>query len=665
MTQYVVFAIIGVGTGSIISLLGLSVVLGYRGSGIINFSAGACATYVAYIFNALRTEGEYATPFGKVKIADQLGLWPALLLAVLTAVVLGLLLHLLVFGRLQHAPPIAKVVASVGVTLALESVVVLQFGDNAQYVPPVLPSDSRSFKVLGFYVPDNRMYLLGVVIVVAIVLASVFRFTRAGLAMRASSENQKGAILLGFSPNSQGALTWVLATTLAGIAGVLLAPLVPLSPESFTLLIVPAMTAALVGSFSSFALTVSAGIVIGIAESLIQRAESVYSWIPTGVEVALPLVVLVIVLFIRGSAIPLRGDVIRARLPFVPRQRHPLATSVVTLALGIVVIFAIGSGYRLALINSLIATLICLSLVVITGYLGQISLAQIALAGASGFILSRMSTNWGIPFPFSMIAAAVFAAVIGLLVALPALRIRGTQLAVVSLAAAVAITSVYFENASLTGAGIVSAQTVPSAKIFGLNLGISGSDFPRPAFAIFLLVIVVLAALGVAALRGSSLGRRMLAVRSDEVAAAASGVNVSAVKLIGFGISAVIAGLGGAMLGYARSELTPDSFTVTLSLVYFAFAYLGGITTIFGTVLGGLLATGGVVFLALDNAFGLGQYQDLIGGLGLVVTAVLNPEGISGALRQVAAVIRSRIAVSALDAWRKEHSLARKEDSPV
>jgi branched-chain amino acid transport system permease protein len=180
-----------------------------------------------------------------------------------------------------------------------------------------------------------------------------------------------------------------------------------------------------------------------------------------------------------------------------------------------------------------------------------------------------------------------------------------------------------------------------------------------------LLVIVVLAALGVAALRGSSLGRRMLAVRSDEVAAAASGVNVSAVKLIGFGISAVIAGLGGAMLGYARSELTPDSFTVTLSLVYFAFAYLGGITTIFGTVLGGLLATGGVVFLALDNAFGLGQYQDLIGGLGLVVTAVLNPEGISGALRQVAAVIRSRIAVSALDAWRKEHSLARKEDSPV
>jgi branched-subunit amino acid ABC-type transport system permease component len=665
MSEYLVFAILGVGTGSIISLLALSIVLGYRGSGIINFSVGACATYVAYIFNALRLEGEYVTPFGRIKIADHMGLWPALLLAVITAAVLGLLLHFLVFGRLQHAPPVAKVVASVGVTLALESVVVLQFGDNAQYVPPVLPNDSVSHKFLGFYIPDNRIYLAGIVIVIAAVLASMFRFSRPGLAMRASAENQKGAILLGVSPGFQGALTWVLATSLAGIAGILLAPLVPLSPETFTLLVVPAMTAALVGGFSSFALTVCAGILLGIGESLITRAESLYSWIPTGAEVALPLIVLVVVLFVRGTAIPLRGDVVRGRLPFVPEQRHRLTTAIVGLALGTAVIFVIGSEYRLALINSLISAIICLSLVVITGYLGQISLAQVALAGASGFILSRMSNDWGIPFPLSMIAAALFASVLGLLIALPALRIRGTQLAVVSLAAAVAITSVYFENASLTGAGIVHSEVVPDAKIFGLDLGIDGPNFPRPAFGVFALVVVVLVALWVSKLRGSKLGRRMLAVRSDEIAAAASGINVAAVKLSGFAISAFIAGLGGAMIGYARGDLTPESFGVTLSLVYFAFAYLGGITSIFGAVIGGLLATGGIVFLALDNAFGFGKYQTLIGGLGLILTAILNPEGISGALRQTATAIRTRIARPTLEARGKDPSPVPKEDSPV
>jgi branched-chain amino acid transport system permease protein len=310
-------------------------------------------------------------------------------------------------------------------------------------------------------------------------------------------------------------------------------------------------------------------------------------------------------------------------------------------ALAVVAVFVLSAGWRLALINTFTGAIICLSFVVLTGYVGQISLAQVAIAGTAGFTLSIFGSRWGIPFPVAPLAAALVATVLGLIVAVPALRVRGVNLAIVTLAAAVAVEHLYFDNPDYTG-GYTGAP-VPHPRLLGLDLGITkGADFPRIPFALLCLATLIVLALAVMNLRHSGTGRRMLAVRDNERAAAAAGVSVAATKLMAFGLSAFIAGLGGTLIAYQRTNLSAASFGIFTSLTFLAIAYLGGITTVQGSLWGGVLATGGFGFYALDRAFGLGQYQTLIAGLGLVVTAILNQEGIAGAMhdtrRQIASL---------------------------
>ena len=206
--------------------------------------------------------------------------------------------------------------------------------------------------------------------------------------------------------------------------------------------------------------------------------------------------------------------------------------------------------FREALINSMIGTLIALSLVVITGFVGQISIVQLALAGVTGFTVSHMAVNFGITFPLAAIAGVAAALVLGLRrPAASALRVRGVSLAVVTLAAAVAITNFGFVNT--TWGGGQSGSPVPEPKWFGLDLGphapFRGVDgnLPSPVFGwVTLLTTAVLCVL-VGVLRRGALGQRMLAVRSNERAAAAAAINPRTVKLTAFGIAAFIAGVGG------------------------------------------------------------------------------------------------------------------------
>ena len=254
-------------------------------------------------------------------------------------------------------------------------------------------------------------------------------------------------------------------------------------------------------------------------------------------------------------------------------------------------------NWRQALIVSLLASLICLSYVVITGFVGQISVVQIALAGVAGYAVSKMATNYGVPFPLAPIIAVAFATVLGLLVAVSALRVRGVSLAVVTLAAAVAIEKFGFVNYRWGGGS--GAAPVPSPEVGGLNLGPESSwrgldgKVPSPVFGFFLLVLLVGLCLLIANVRRSSFGRQMLAVRSNERAAAASGVNVTVVKLTGFALAAFIAGIAGVMYGYEFGGVAATKFGAFAGLGLIAFAYVGGITMISGAFVAGLISTSG------------------------------------------------------------------------
>lgn len=635
MNETFQFLMLGVGAGAVYAALSLGLVLTYRGSGLINFALGATAMYLAFAYTELRAEGDLVLPWiglkSRFSFGEELGFWPAMLIILLLSAALGLALHTLIFRPLRNAPPLAKTVASIGVLIALQGIAVLKFGTESRTIPGVLPNDPVTF--WGITLGRDRLYLAALVILAAIVLTVIFKFTTFGLATRAASENEKGAALLGYSPERLAAINWVLATMLAGLAGVLVGPITSLDPTTYTLLVVPALSAALVARFTSFGVATATALALGMIQSELLNLQSTYSWWPTGTRDALPFVVIVIAMIFIGKRLPTRGSISEGRLPIALRGRHPGIAGLAAVAIGFVLLFVLDVSYRGPFIASLNAAVICLSIVVLTGFVGQISLAQMAYAGAAGFILSKFALDLGIPFPIAPILAAAFAALIGVLVGLPSLRVRGMNLAVVSLGLSVAVVEVWFKNPDWTGG--YNGSPVPEPSIFGIDLG-TGNDRTIGAMS---LVALALLAFSATALRRSPTGRQMLAVRANERAAAAAGVNPATTKLVAFALSGFVAGIGGCLIGYQQTTLSFSTFDVLVSLTFLALVYLGGIASVTGAIIAGALASGGIVFYALDQMLELGKYQQLISGVGVILVVVLFSQGLAG----VIPAIRDRI----------------------
>jgi branched-chain amino acid transport system permease protein len=253
----------------------------------------------------------------------------------------------------------------------------------------------------------------------------------------------------------------------------------------------------------------------------------------------------------------------------------------------------------------------------------------------AGFSLSKLAMRWDIPFPIAPLLAAVIAAVFGAIIGLPALRLRGTNLAIVTLAGGVAVSEFVFKNPKYVGDASTGGARIPNPKLFDWDLGlVLGSKSSRPIFGIFLVAVALVIALAVTNLRRSATGRRILAIRSNERAAAAVGIRVARVKMLAFTLSAFVAGTAGALIAYRFGAVSDVSYGIVASLTAIAVAYLGGITSVSGAVTAGVMATSGIAFFGMSEVVGsLGTWEALIGGVLLIFTAIQNPEGIAGAVR--------------------------------
>ena len=678
-------------SGALIAAIALGVVLIYRGSGVVNFANSAVAMYIAFVYAVLRKDGDLFLPPlpnplaliegvlhwfqdkpnwtdlpdwpTRISFGPNMQFAPALIISLVFAVLFGLALHLLIFRPLRSAPPLAKVVASIGLFLFLPAVIIRRFGIQPYNVKkmPFFTTGSQVKLPGGIKMATDQFTIAVLVIIFTVVLWAVFQKSRFGLATRAASENEKGAVVLGFSPDFLAGANWVISTVITGLLGILAATVsATVDPGVLPALIVPALTAALVGGFTSFGWTTFAAMLLGMQFALISYVGANHNWFPRsgsgafpGVDRLLPFVIIVLVLFLRGKSLPTRGAIAAGRLPFSPtppRWAVRWGGPALALLTAILALFVLTPVFRLALSSTLIGIIICLSIVVLTGYVGQISLAQMAFAGISAFLVAKMTTEHDVPFPIPILIGAVVATLVGLVVAIPALRVRGVNLAIVTLAFAVAVDKVLFGNSSVTG-GFKGAP-VNTPKVFAQArdvkfriLGVVAGDGqqPNPMTAVFCLVVVVLLCYGVANLRRSATGRRWLATRSNERAAAAAGVNVSGTKLLAFGVSAFIAGIGGAVFAYRSGTVAADKFDYLDSLTYFAFAYLGGIASVYGAISGGLLVGGGLLFTFLAEVIGVPpEFTLILGGIGLIFTAVRNPEGIAGAVRQAGMAMRGK-----------------------
>jgi len=577
----------------------------------------------------------------------------AIVIALVYAAVLGLVLYVLIYRPIRSASPLTRICASVGVMLGLEAIAVLNFSTQPVATNPIFPSSPLSLSGITF--PEDRLYFTGVVVVIAVALTLAYRFSRFGLATRAGAENARGAALTGISANRVAGQNWVIATVLAGVAGIMIAPVASLDPNSYTLFVVPALAAALVGRFQSFWLTALAGLLIGCAQSEITKLITVWTWLPQqGLGDAIPFVVIIVVMALRSRTVLARGGETTERNPSIGRPHTPLRTAAACFVVGVILMIALSGVLRFAFISSLTVTCIALSVVVLTGYVGQVSLAQMSLAGIGGFMLGHISSGWGIGFPWSLILAGLCAVPVGLVIGLPALRLRGVNLAVVTLGFAAAMDAVVFNLHGFIGG--TAGLPIPAPRLPGLSLGISqGRDYPRVIFGVVVLVVVILLGLLVARLRRGPAGRMLLAIRSNERAAGSVGINVAQGKLMAFGLAAFIAGIGGALTGYLQGELTSDSFAAFTSIGLLAIVFVAGVGRIAGAVVAGVMFSAAGLFVTFLNIhLNVGKYQAIVAGIALVLTAVQNPDGLtSTSTGKGPAVALSKLRDRAVGAYQK------------
>jgi ABC-type branched-subunit amino acid transport system permease subunit len=666
---YLIAALLSLGAGALYASLAQGLLLSYRSSGVINFAHGAMALYGAYVFSELRATGRWVVlplpnPLVLVEgILDKLGaditvphwptfvdlgggqsVWVAMALTAVTGGGLGLLMYLLIFRPMRGSPPLAKVVASVGVMIILQAVVVLRFGTDPRQVPKILPTNV--VEPFGVRIPIDRFYLAAIAIVLALVLAAVYRFSRFGWATEASAENEKGAILTGLSPEFLAAVNWTAAAVIAVVMGALFSTITALSPDNFILFVLPALAAMLLGGLRSFVGATLAAFGIAALQQIAVPLSRDVSWLPrVGLADGLPLLIIIIVMVVRGSRIPTRDSSVTEALPAAPEPKRGWQALVIVGGLALLGVVFFPYDYRTALINSAICVVLALSLVVIVGLVGQISLMQTAIAGLAAVAMTRLAGDWGVPFPFAPLLAAATAMVLSLLAAMPALRLRGTYLALVTLGGALAFNAMVLENRSILP---VDEANVPAPSIFGFRFGVNDTfsigqkGAPNPAFGIFAVLMAILACYLYCNVRKSAVGRHFLAVRSNERAAAAAGIGVSNTKILAFAISGFLAGLAGALASYQFESVSAPTFGALTSLTVLAFVYLAGVGSMAGAITAGIITIGGLSYRITDDLFHVPKYQLLVGGVGLTIAAVRHPEGISGEFSHIGAAVKRR-----------------------
>jgi sulfate-transporting ATPase len=590
VTDFMGYGVLSLGTAALYAFLAIGIVLIQRGSGVINFAQGALLMFAAYFFNQLVETWKLPTAVAAAA-------------TILATGVIGLIFHFVVLRPLRNSTQLNRVIATLGLAIILQATVGLAFGSDPRSAPAILPDGKVS--LFDQQIGIDILIRFLIIFIVAIGLWAFFRYSTAGLATTAAAENPQAASTIGWSPDVIAGASWFAGAALAGLAGVLMAPLQnPLSSNNLLLLIVPALAVALFAGFTSFPLTILAAFIIALIELEIQVHRFGESFSIGGLDKAVPVIAIVIFLIWRGRSIPDRGHTSEDR-PILGTGRVNLPALLGgSIAAFVLIWFILPTPWLNAITLNSVWALLLLSVVVVVGYAGQLSLGQVAFAGISALVSGRLVATQGWPLEWALLAGVVAVVPVGILFALPALRARGLQLAVVTLGLSVAVDAIFFRRsyyspapngtqASVFGDALSKPEgtIVGNAEIFGIP--IDKTLYPE-RYATFVLIAFVLVALAVSSMRRGRAGRRLIAVRTNERAAASIGVSIFGAKLYAFGLSAAIAGLGGVLFAFQQRNITygGGAFDPFQGILIVAFAVVGGIGYITGSFAGAMLVSG-------------------------------------------------------------------------
>ncbi|MFE4248316.1 ATP-binding cassette domain-containing protein [Streptomyces sp. NPDC056910] len=573
MSDLLAFVLSGLVSGALYALLATGLVLSYSASGLFNFAHGATAYLCALAFYELHSG---------------LG-WPAvptaLLLACVASPLLGWGLDRLMFRKLARVGETAQIVATIGLLVALPALglwvvellddagVSVKPAENQFGLPGVGPSPAKNWQLMdGVGIDSDQLITWVATAAVALGLWILMRHTTLGLRLRAAVDNRSLVELRGMSADRLSTVAWMLSSGLAGLAGVLATPLLGLSAHDFTLFLFVSATAAVLGRFASVPLAFAGGLGLGVLQNLVAGYSSFAERI-TGFRTAVPFLILFAGLLLLTRRQRTAGTAAADAPPVDYLAGRPWARKwgpwAVAAALLAAAFYTVTTPFWSGILaQGLALSLVFVSFTVVTGLGAMVSLAQATFVTGAALVAGLlMSHGW--PFIAAALVGTCVAAVLGALVALPALRLGGRTLALATLALAFLADQVLFQMGWLRN-------------------GDTGWEIPRPVFgpvdlsddramgvAMVVLCAAAVAALG--ALRNSPSGRAMLAVRSAPAAAMASGVSVIRTKLLLFTLSAGLAGFGGVMYASYNTRITATDFTAMTGLIWLAVVVAAGV----------------------------------------------------------------------------------------
>lgn len=559
----------GTPPGTVYALIALGFVLAYKTSGVFNLAFGAQAYISAAMYFHAREEWGWS-------------ILPALVLAVFVlAPAVGLVLERLIFRHLRAGSAVAKLVVAIGLTVALPYLfdVIVGFEAVAGRTPEGIVPDGASvfYDPFGVYSFNrDELMAIGVAVASMVALAALFRFTAIGLRMRAVVESPRLTELNGIRAERVSAFSWALSSLFAGLAGVLIAPRFNtlVAPDFFHLVVV-AIAAAAVGRLVSLPRALlgglGLGVLIALADTLLPRISDDHTWlqpIQENVTPAMPFVVLFVLLVVwpalrssRDQADPLSGvepppPALAAvtRSPALTRATRVFAVAFFAVT-GWVVFTQADPSWLFLVTQAVILSTIFLSITVITGLAGQISLCQGAFAAIGGFAAFQLTDRLGMSVLLAAFVGAAIASVVGAVLSLPVLRLGGVWVAIATLAFAFFFDAVMVRLSFVGGGGtsLMQGTRVPRPTIGPWDLA------DDKQFLVLALVVLVVTGFAVIRVREGTVGRTLRALRGSEVAAQAIGISPARARVTAFAISAFIAAFGGAMLSMHQENVNYDS----------------------------------------------------------------------------------------------------------
>lgn len=572
MSEFLAFTVIGLVIGSAYAVAASGLVVTYATSNVFNIAHGAIGMLMAFLYWEVHFNRGVPT------------LLSLLLVVGVAAPLFGLLVERAMMRRLTDAPVAVSLVVTVALLVALIGVA------QVVWPPSGRPFDDfflgSGVRLGDVFVTAHQMIIFAVAIAVAGGLYFLLNRTRTGIAMRAVVDNRELLGLHGARPNVLASLSWALGSALAALAGILLAPQVGLGYIELTLLVINAYAAAMVGRLTNLPRTFVGALILGLLQSYalygVQYLPQGFDLggLVQGARVALPTIFLLAAMLLLPQEKLRVGRLAGTTLPPLPSwgKTAGYGAAFVLAVYGLTGLLSEADNARFG--QALALSLVMLSLVVLTGYGGDVSLCQFSFVGVGGLVVGRMFDGFT---PLSIVAAGVVTGLLGALVAIPALRLRGLYLGLGTLAVAAGMDELVFKTEAFgfgAGGGSLLVQR-PSP------LGISLES--ERAFTVVIALAFVGMAMVVLAIRRGRLGRFLLAARDSEAACATLGFSTTTVRVLVFSVSAGLAGIAGAFYAGMYVSIGQLDFTFFESLPLLLLAVVGGVTSVTGVLIGGLV----------------------------------------------------------------------------